>query len=155
MTTLRSAIDPIQALLAAARAAGLLVIHTREGHRPDLADAPPAKLARGGLSVGIGDVGPMGRVLIRGEYGHDIIPELAPLAGEPVIGKSGKGVFYETDLHLILQNRGIKTLLVCGVTTRCVSTPPCARPTTGATSAWFRQVASALTSRSSGESLWR
>lgn len=123
VSLLRSTIEPTRALLAVARAAGLLVIHTREGHRPDLADAPPAKLARGRLPVGIGDQGPMGRVLIRGEYGHEIIPELAPLAGEPVIDKSGKGAFYETDLHLILQNRGIKTLFVCGVTTEvCVHT---------------------------------
>jgi biuret amidohydrolase len=123
VSLLRSAIPPTQAVLKAARRAGLLVIHTREGHRPDLADAPPAKLSRGQLEVGIGDNGPMGRVLIRGEYGHDIIPELYPVAGEPVIDKSGKGAFYETDLHLILQNRGIKTLVVCGVTTEvCVHT---------------------------------
>jgi nicotinamidase-related amidase len=123
VSLLRSTIEPTQRLLAAARTAGLLVIHTREGHRPDLADAPPSKLSRGCLKVGIGDPGPMGRVLVRGEYGHDIIPELYPLAGEPVIDKSGKGAFYETDLDLILHNHGVKTLFVCGVTTEvCVHT---------------------------------
>lgn len=120
---LRSAIEPTAALLETARAAGLLVIHTREGHRPDLTDAPLAKLARGRLSCGIGDAGPMGRVLVRGEYGHDIIPELYPLPSEPVIDKSGKGAFYGTDLGLILANRGIQALIVCGVTTEvCVHT---------------------------------
>jgi nicotinamidase-related amidase len=123
VSQLRSTIEPCKKILAAARNAGITVIHTREGHRPDLADAPPSKLARGGLDVGIGDQGPMGRVLVRGEPGHDIIPELAPLADEPVIDKPGKGAFYETDLDLILQNRGIKTLIVCGVTTEvCVHT---------------------------------
>jgi nicotinamidase-related amidase len=120
---LRRTIAPTMALLAAARQARLLVIHTREGHRPDLADLPPAKKARGKLKVGIGDPGPMGRVLIRGEWGHDIIPELFPSAGEPVIDKPGKGAFYATDLDAILRNRGITQLLICGVTTEvCVST---------------------------------
>jgi biuret amidohydrolase len=123
VSLLRSTIEPCRRVLEAARAAGLTVIHTREGHRPDLADAPPAKLRRGGLEVGIGDLGPMGRVLVRGEYGHDIIPELYPAAGEPVVDKPGKGAFHETDLHLILRNRGISTLIVCGVTTEvCVHT---------------------------------
>lgn len=120
---LRSTIDPCQRLLAAARDAGLAVVHTREGHRPDLTDAPPSKLARGGLDIGIGDRGPMGRVLVRGEPGHDIIAELAPRGDEPVVDKPGKGAFYETDLDLILQNRAIRTLIVCGVTTEvCVHT---------------------------------
>ena len=120
---LRSTIGPCRLVLDAARASGLTVIHTREGHRADLADAPPSKLARGGLAVGIGDAGPMGRVLVRGEAGHGIIPELAPLAGEPVIDKPGKGAFYETDLDLILRNNGIRTLIVCGVTTEvCIHT---------------------------------
>jgi biuret amidohydrolase len=120
---LRSAIEPCRRMLAAARECGLMVIHTREGHRPDLADAPASKLARGGLEVGIGDDGPMGRVLVRGEHGHDIVPELYPIAGEPVIDKPGKGAFYETDLDLILKNGGIRTLIVCGVTTEvCVHT---------------------------------
>lgn len=123
VSLLRSAIQPTKAVLDAARAAGVPVIHTREGHRPDLTDAPPSKLARGGLETGIGAPGPMGRILVRGESGHDIIPELYPRPDEPVIDKPGKGAFYETDLHLILQNLGIKTLVVCGVTTEvCVNT---------------------------------
>jgi nicotinamidase-related amidase len=123
VSLLRRTIEPCQDVLKAARDVGLSVIHTREGHRPDLTDAPPSKLARGKLETGIGDDGPMGRILIRGEIGHDIIPELAPNLGEPIIDKPGKGAFYETDLHLILQNRGIKTLIVCGVTTEvCVHT---------------------------------
>jgi nicotinamidase-related amidase len=101
----------------------MTVIHTREGHRPDLADAPPAKLERGAPALRIGAAGPMGRILIRGEPGHDIIPELAPLAGEPVIDKPGKGAFHATDLHTILQYRDIDALIVCGVTTEvCVHT---------------------------------
>ncbi len=123
VSLLRGTIEPCRLLLAAARQAGISVIHTREGHRADLADAPPSKLARGGLAVGIGDEGPMGRVLIRGEPGHEIIPELAPAPGEPVVDKPGKGAFYETDLELILRNRAIETLIVCGVTTEvCVHT---------------------------------
>ena len=110
-------------VLDAAREAGLTVIHTREGHRPDLMDAPASKLNRGNLTTGIGDEGPMGRVLVRGEPGHEIIPELAPAAGEPVVDKPGKGAFYETDLDLLLKNRSIETLIVCGVTTEvCVHT---------------------------------
>lgn len=120
---LRAAIAPCRRLLEAARARGMLVIHTREGHRPDLADAPPAKVERGKPTLRIGDVGPMGRILIRGEAGHDIVQELSPRAGEPVIDKPGKGAFYQTDLELVLKNRGITTLLVCGVTTEvCVHT---------------------------------
>lgn len=123
VSLLRSTIEPCKAVLAAARRAGLTVIHTREGHRPDLADAPVSKLRRGHLDVGIGDSGPMGRVLIRGEPGHEIIPELAPEPGEPVIDKPGKGAFYATDLQLILDGRDIRTLIVCGVTTEvCVHT---------------------------------
>ena len=123
VSLLRSTIEPCARVLQAARAAGLTIIHTREGHRPDLTDAPPSKLVRGGLDIGIGDTGPMGRVLVRGEHGHDIIPELYPKDDEPVVDKPGKGAFYETDLHLILQNRGIETLIVCGVTTEvCVHT---------------------------------
>jgi nicotinamidase-related amidase len=120
---LRRCIAPTAALLAAARAAGMLIIHTREGHRPELTDLPPAKKARGNLSVGIGDLGPMGRILVRGEPGHDIIRELYPQPGEPVVDKPGKGAFYGTDLGNILINRSITQLLVCGVTTEvCVST---------------------------------
>jgi nicotinamidase-related amidase len=123
VSLLRSTIEPCRRLLAAARATGLLIIHTREGHRPDLADAPPSKLARGRLPTRIGDSGPMGRILIRGEAGHDIIPELYPQTGEPVLDKPGKGAFYQTDLDLMLKNRGIRSLIVCGVTTEvCVHT---------------------------------
>ena len=114
---------PLRELLSAARRNGLAIIHTREGHRPDLSDAPRAKVERGAPSMRIGDKGPMGRILIRGEAGHDIIPELYPVNGEPVIDKPGKGAFYQTDLDLMLRNRGIETLLVTGVTTEvCVHT---------------------------------
>src|SRR5271165_3601105 len=120
---LHAAVEPCRKVLAAARNAGLLVIHTREGHRPDLTDAPPMKVERGDPAMRIGAPGPMGRILVRGEPGHDIIPELYPGAGEPVIDKPGKGAFYQTDLELMLKNRGIETLLVCGVTTEvCVNT---------------------------------
>ncbi|MBI3561941.1 MAG: cysteine hydrolase [Gammaproteobacteria bacterium] len=120
---LTAAVDPCRALLAGARRHGVLVIHTREGHRPDMLDAPPAKVERGAPSARIGDRGPMGRILIRGEPGHDLIPELYPHAGEPVIDKPGKGAFYATDLHTLLHNRGIENLIVCGVTTEvCVHT---------------------------------
>jgi nicotinamidase-related amidase len=123
VSLLQAAVGPCRAALAAARGAGMLVIHTREGHRPDLSDAPPAKIARGVPSKRIGDSGPMGRILVRGEPGHDIVPELAPAPGEPVVDKPGKGAFHETDLMQILRNNGIDTLLVCGVTTEvCVHT---------------------------------
>ncbi len=123
VSLLRKAIAPTKRVLDAARKAGLLVIHTREGHRPDLSDLPPAKKARGKLKSGIGDKGPMGRILVRGEYGHDIIDELKPLADEPVVDKPGKGAFYATDLDAMLKSRGITQLIVCGVTTEvCVNT---------------------------------
>ncbi|RJX75772.1 cysteine hydrolase [Vibrio sinensis] len=122
VSLVRTAIEPCMAVLEAAREMGLMVIHTREGHRADLTDCPAAKLTRGGKTF-IGEMGPKGRILIRGEEGHDIIPELYPVAGEPIIDKPGKGAFYQTDLHLILQTRHIKTLIVCGVTTEvCVTT---------------------------------
>jgi nicotinamidase-related amidase len=123
VSLLRSAIPPIAAVLAACRAAGILVIHTREGHRPDLSDLHAAKHARGRHSTRIGDPGPMGRILIRGFDGHDIIPELAPQTGEPVIDKPGKGAFYATDLETILRTRNITKLILAGVTTEvCVHT---------------------------------
>lgn len=123
VTPLRRVVAPLRRLLAAWRARELFVVHTREGHRPDLSDCPPSKRARGGLAVGIGDVGPMGRVLVRGEPGHAIVEELHPLAGEPVVDKPGKGSFYATDLHSILEHRGVRSLIVAGVTTEvCVHT---------------------------------
>ncbi|PYM08161.1 MAG: cysteine hydrolase [Candidatus Rokuibacteriota bacterium] len=105
VTPLRRAIAPTRGVLDVFRRARLTVIHTREGHRPDLSDCPPSKRARGRLTVGIGDLGPMGRVLVRGERGHDIIDELKPLPAEPVIDKPGKGAFYATDLELVLGDR--------------------------------------------------
>lgn len=123
VTLLTAAIEPCKALLAATRASDMLIIHTREGHRPDMTDVPKAKLERGVPKLRIGDVGQMGRILIRGEAGQDIIPELYPEAGEPVIDKPGKGAFYATDLASILQSNGIENLIVCGVTTEvCVHT---------------------------------
>jgi nicotinamidase-related amidase len=123
VTRLQAAVAPCREVLGAARRAGVLVIHTREGHRPDLSDAPPLKVERGDPAMRIGASGPMGRILVRGEPGHDIIRELYPVAGEPVIDKPGKGAFYQTDLELMLHNRQIDTLFVCGVTTEvCVNT---------------------------------
>jgi nicotinamidase-related amidase len=123
VSQLARAVAPIAALLDAARGIGLTVIHTREGHLPDLSDAPPAKIERGAPSLRIGDPGPMGRILIRGEAGHDIIPALYPIEGEIVIDKPGKGAFYATTLGADLKAREIDTLLVCGVTTEvCVNT---------------------------------
>src|SRR5215471_17072015 len=123
VSLLRRAVPPAERVLKAARAQGLMVIHTREGHRPDLACCPPSKKARGRLKAGIGDPGPMGRILVRGEHGHDIVKELYPEPGEPIVDKPGKGAFYATDLHAILGNRGIQQLIVCGVTTEvCVNT---------------------------------
>jgi nicotinamidase-related amidase len=120
---LRKVVAPLAELLAAARAAGLPVIHTREGHRPDLSDCPPAKLNRGAPSQRIGDPGTYGRILIRGEYGHDIIDELAPADGEVVIDKPGKGAFYATELQDVLAGASITQLLITGVTTEvCVHT---------------------------------
>lgn len=123
VSLLKAAVPPLQEVLGAARKSGMLVIHTREGHRPDLSDAPKHKVERGEPSLRIGQPGPMGRILVRGEPGHDIIPELYPVEGEPVIDKPGKGAFYQTDLELMLKNQEIDTLFVCGVTTEvCVNT---------------------------------
>ncbi|MFC4601347.1 cysteine hydrolase family protein [Cohnella hongkongensis] len=120
----RAIIPVIRKLLLAAREAGMTIVHTREGHLPDLSDCPPSKLERSRRQgAGIGDEGPMGRLLVRGEPGHEIVPELAPLDGEFVIDKPGKGAFYRTELDRLLANRGVDSLIVCGVTTHvCVHT---------------------------------
>jgi nicotinamidase-related amidase len=123
VSRLKAAIAPCQAVLSAARAAGMFIVHTREGHLPDLSDAPPLKVARGDPKMRIGAPGPMGRILIRGEPGHDIIPELYPAIGEMIVDKPGKGAFYRTELEIALKRRNIETLFVCGVTTEvCVNT---------------------------------
>jgi biuret amidohydrolase len=123
VTPLQAIIPTVQRVLAAWRALGGLVVHTREAHLPDLSDCPPAKRERGQPSLRIGDVGPMGRVLIRGEPGHAIVPALAPVDGEIVIDKPGKGAFYATGLDETLRARGITHLIVMGVTTEvCVQT---------------------------------
>jgi nicotinamidase-related amidase len=120
----RAGLEPTAKVLAAVRSAGWTVIHTREGHRPDLSDCPPNKLWRSQrIGAGIGDVGPCGRILVRGEPGWEIVPEVAPVEGEMVIDKPGKGAFCRTDLEAMLISRSIDTLLVCGVTTEvCVNT---------------------------------
>ncbi len=123
VSLLDAAVKPCMAVLEAARRLKMLIVHTREGHRPDLSDAPKAKVERGEPHLRIGAKGPMGRILIRGEAGHDIVPKLYPKDSEVVVDKPGKGAFYATDLHAILQNRGIESLIVCGVTTEvCVHT---------------------------------
>lgn len=123
--SVRKVIPQTQRVLEAARKLGLHVLHTREGHRPDLSDLPASKRLRQKLApsghhvLGIGDVGPMGRLLVRGEHGHEIIDELAPYPGELVVDKPGKGSFWNTTLHRALLARGVTHLLIAGVTTEC------------------------------------
>jgi biuret amidohydrolase len=123
VSLLEAIVPACQAVLRAWRDAGGLVVHTREAHRPDLSDCPPAKRERGNPALRIGDLGPMGRILVAGEPGNQIIPALAPVAGEIVIDKPGKGAFYATGLHEMLQQAGISHLVFMGVTTEvCVQT---------------------------------
>jgi nicotinamidase-related amidase len=116
-------VPTVRALLDWGRAYGLLVLHTREGHRPNLGDCPPAKLRRGAPALRIGGAGPLGRILVDGEPGNDIVPPLAPLPGEPAIVKPGKGAFWATPLDDLLRARGVTHLVLAGVTTEvCVQT---------------------------------
>jgi nicotinamidase-related amidase len=120
----RAGLEPTAIVLDACRAAGIAVVHTREGHHPDMRDCPPNKLWRSKrIGAGIGDAGPCGRILVRGEVGWDIVPEVAPLEGEVIIDKPGKGAFYATELDLVLRSQRITHLVFTGITTDvCVHT---------------------------------
>jgi len=123
VSRLAAIVPAVRDLIAWCRARGIRVLHTREGHRPDLADCPPAKRRRGAPKLRIGDVGPMGRILVDGEPGNDIVPELRPQPGEPVIVKPGKGAFWSTPLEGLLRDAGVTHLVLAGVTTEvCVQT---------------------------------
>ena len=128
LTAVQAAIEPTRKLLEACRAAGLAIFHTREGQMPDMSDCPSSKTHRPAVApgtqytAGIGDKGKMGRMLIRGEYGHDFVDELRAAPGEVVIDKPGKGAFWQTELHYRLKARGITHLIICGVTTECCVT---------------------------------
>ena len=150
VSQLRRTIEPNQQLLAAWRAEGLKVIHTREGHRSDMTDLPPAKKMRGKSKTSIGDLGPMGRILIRGEAGHDIIPELYPLPTEPVIDKPGKGARSLPPICIrSCRISAFRSLSSPVSLPKSVSTPPSVKPTIAVTTVWFPRTALDLTIRSS------
>jgi len=154
VSRLQAAVGPLKQVLAAARQQGMLIIHTREGHRPDLSDAPPHKVERGDPSTRIGAKGPMGRILVRGEPGHDIIPELYPLAEEPVIDKPGKGAFYQTDLELMLHTAASTRCSSVASPRKFASIRRCARPTTAASATSYYRTVAALISRNSTRPAW-
>ncbi len=124
VTRLRGTLAPVLSLIEAARAVGVHIVYTREGHRPDLSDCPPSKLARSrAAGAEIGSAGPLGRLLVRGEHGHDLVDELQPRGGEPVLDKPGYSAFHQTELDQILRGWGVDTVILCGVTTEvCVHT---------------------------------